>query len=100
MQLGPITDETTRGVKLGYYTNSGNWVYNEVHLYPERGENNLEGWTEILEVDKNGVDPTRTPENQLWTAFEFNKLHEIETAAELDSAWFTYLGTNVVYNNG
>jgi hypothetical protein len=32
-------------------------------MYPERGENNLDGWDEVVETDENGQDVTRNPEN-------------------------------------
>ena len=102
MAIGPITEEITKGVKLAYYVKEtdGRVTYNEVHFYPERGDLNLDGWSEILEIDENGRDPSRTPENQSWTAFEFNNLHLAENDNEVATAWFTSLGTNVVYNNG
>jgi hypothetical protein len=34
---------------------------NEVLIYPERGENNLNGWSEIRQLNEEGVDPSRLP---------------------------------------
>jgi hypothetical protein len=70
--MGPITGDTRFNAKLAYYTvkngkNGG--TYNEVHLYPTRGEKNLNGWDEIVNIEDE-VDENRTPENQEWSAFE------------------------------
>jgi hypothetical protein len=38
-------------------------------MYPEKGENNLNGWDNVLDLDDSGIDSSRIPKNQLWTAF-------------------------------
>jgi len=68
-------------------------------MFPERGEENLDGWDTVLNLNDEGIDGSRTMENQLWTAFEINNLHETETMTELEGC-YSYLGTNMIYNNG
>jgi len=63
--MGPILDCSIQTTKLAYFINKNgenNAVYNEVHLYPARGENNLNGWTEVVNEEEN-IDASRTPEN-------------------------------------
>jgi len=76
--------------------------YNEVHVYPARGVNNLDGWDEVVEIDKDtNAYTTRTPETRKWDAFEFYGLHNIETVTEVyPPSFFAYLGTHVIYMNG
>lgn len=54
MNLGSITENFKQNAKLGYYVNNGNQdysVYNEVHLYPLRGDNNLNGWDTVVSLN-------------------------------------------------
>ena len=62
--MGSISDCSRSTTKLAYFTKnkSNSGVYNEVHLYPARGENNLNGWTEVVNEEEN-IDANRTPEN-------------------------------------
>ena len=57
-------------------------MYHEVHIYPARGEKNLDGWDEYVNVEDN-VDVSRDIEDREWDVFELNNLHLIETQNEL-----------------
>lgn len=101
--MGRIDENTTHNAKLGYYISNGSFgTYQEVHLYPCRGEKNLNGWDDYVYIGAEETsDPLRTRENRKWDAFEMNDLHQTETSNETEApTGFTHRGTCVVYNNG
>ena len=64
MKVGPITEDGRFDTKLAYYISQNRKdgaTYHEVHLYPARGENNLNGWTDIVNVEEE-IRVDRSPE--------------------------------------